>query len=223
MKQETAMAAAMSRAGFNTAAQRLRQLVIDAMQKAHGNKDHALRHFTAWALEDRPVNEESLRRSFEAELPSVGRPTSDHQRAIVDAGQPNGAHADHKASDSHAAGVGAAPENASGAGQSSIDHHSNNARPFREPSAADRAAIGVVQRQIAISVFDRVKTSDGRAWGNVGAHELSGMSRDGAIAAAVESRLGVLTNEQRFLTLRELMRPDDFDAAVREARERGRP
>ena len=81
------------------------------------------------------------------------------------------------------------------------------ASPVREPHVRGLAAKIV----IANSVFDRVKTSDGRAWGNVGAHELDGMSRDGAMANAIKNHLGPLTNAQRFKKIRELMNEKTFE------------
>lgn len=92
---------------------------------------------------------------------------------------------------------------------------------IREPSPAFRRAAAGVAKAVAITVLDLTKTSDGRAWGDVGAHELDGMARDGAIARAVRARLGILTNEQRFKPLRELIRPDEFRALLREVREDG--
>lgn len=70
---------------------------------------------------------------------------------------------------------------------------------------------------LAQSVFDRARTADGRAWGDVGAHELNGMERDGALAKAIKSKLGVLSNQQRFMTIRELMRPESFEQARNDA------
>lgn len=90
--------------------------------------------------------------------------------------------------------------------------------PAREPKAAIRppldfgAASLAIKTKLAQSVLDRAKTSDGRAWGDVGAHELDGMDRDGALARAIKVHIGVLSNAQRFLTIRELVKPEVFEA-----------
>ncbi len=74
------------------------------------------------------------------------------------------------------------------------------------------AAAHAIKTRLAQTVLDRVKTSDGRAWGDVGAHELDGMGRDGAMAEALKSHIGVLSNAQRFLTVRELVNAETFEA-----------
>lgn len=62
------------------------------------------------------------------------------------------------------------------------------------------------------------KTSDGRDWADVGAHELDGMARDGAVAQKIKDKLGVLTNEQRFKSIGELMSAERFAAVLEEIR-----
>lgn len=89
--------------------------------------------------------------------------------------------------------------------------------PVREPkpqrAAIDFGAASVaIKTKLAQSVLDRAKTSDGRAWGDVGAHELDGMSRDGALAKALKDHLGMLSNEQRFKKIRDLVNPETFEA-----------
>lgn len=71
--------------------------------------------------------------------------------------------------------------------------------------------IRTAKNTIAQSVFDRIRTSDGRAWGDVGAHELDSMARDGTMANAIRVRIGVLSNSQRFMKVRELISPETFE------------
>lgn len=62
------------------------------------------------------------------------------------------------------------------------------------------------------------KTSDGTDWAQIGAHELDGMDRDGAMARAVKARIGVLTNEDRFRTVGDLMTAKQFNEVVDQVR-----
>lgn len=94
--------------------------------------------------------------------------------------------------------------------------------PVREPkqqrTPIDFGAASVaIKTKLAQSVMDRLHTSDGRAWGDVGAHELDGMSRDGALALALKNHLGVLSNKQRFKTIRDLVNPETFEAIRKQA------
>ena len=97
------------------------------------------------------------------------------------------------------------------------ESHSRCALPVREPKP-QRAAIDfgeaahAIKTRLAQTVLDRVKTSDGRAWGDVGAHELDGMWRDGALARAIRDHIGVLSNTQRFMTVRDLVNAETFEA-----------
>lgn len=108
--------------------------------------------------------------------------------------------------DGAAAVIARAAEKSSseGPGLLNIVTHHDHARPVREPSPQERAASARIAVVAAHTALDRYRTSDGRAWGVVGVHELDGMSRDGAIASAVKSHLGALSNTQRFMTLRDL-------------------
>lgn len=67
---------------------------------------------------------------------------------------------------------------------------------------------------VAKTVLDKIKTHDGRVWGDIGAHELDGMHRDGVMAQAIKNKIGVLTNSHRFKTVRELLKPHEFEAIV---------
>ena len=84
--------------------------------------------------------------------------------------------------------------------------------PRRRAPDPERAQVisRVVSAAVAAVRF-KALTSDGRDWAEVGAHELYGMARDGALASAIVDRLGVLTNEQRFKSLGELISPKVFN------------
>lgn len=142
-------------------------------------------------------------------MPSEGRSTIaiDGQVVCADARQSNDS------------GEGRISVARNGQGPCALRGQSIPVPSVREPSAADVAAMRKVGAVSALSILDRVRTSDGRAWGSVGAHELDGMERDGAIAGLIKAKLGVLTNEQRFKQIRELMKPEEFEAITQRARE----
>lgn len=97
-----------------------------------------------------------------------------------------------------------------------------SALPVREPkpqrAPIDFGAASVaVKTKLAWSVLNnKYKTSDGHAWGDIGAHELDGMSRDGVLAQAIKSHIGELSNSQRFKTVSELVNAETFEAIRRE-------
>jgi len=86
---------------------------------------------------------------------------------------------------------------------------------LKEPSPAQRTATRVVSisasKTALKTALDTHKTSDGRAWGDVGVHELDGMERDGTMAKLLKDHIGQLSNRDRFKTVRELIKPDVFD------------
>jgi hypothetical protein len=84
-------------------------------------------------------------------------------------------------------------------------------KPVRPPiDLTGPIALGM-KNVLAKSVFDRVKTSDGRSWGDVGAHELDGMSRDGVMAKAIKSHIGVLSPSQHNWAVRDLISSEVFE------------
>jgi hypothetical protein len=78
-------------------------------------------------------------------------------------------------------------------------------QPVREPSESFRAIALNAEQRASRSILDSWKTSDGRRWVNVGAHELDGMRRDGRTAALLKEKLGALSNQQQFMTVGELL------------------
>lgn len=74
-----------------------------------------------------------------------------------------------------------------------------------------KAAIdSLINKAVAVIQF-KYRTSDGRDWARVGAHELAGMDRDGTLAREIRSALGQLSNSQATKELGELMSPSVFN------------
>lgn len=84
------------------------------------------------------------------------------------------------------------------------------AAPVREPTKGQISAVGAARLAAARTVLDTCKTHDGRAWGNVGAHELDSMKRDGGLAKAIKDHIGQLSNFQRFMPVRDLITAKQF-------------
>jgi hypothetical protein len=201
-RPQTAIGAALGSAGFNTIEARLRQVILDALKKHHRDIPRALETFER-AIEG---DAELIR---ETKLWAVLRVDDE----MLGAG--------HTYRDHHNAHAGAQQPNRDGADLSAIarNGHLGAVRPVCEPSSLQRKAAATVAKFVARTVFDTNKTNDGRAWGDVGAHELDHMDRDGALARAIKNRLGVLHGKQRFKPLRELMTPATFEDAKRTALE----
>ncbi len=197
---ETSLSAAMTRAGL------------------YGRNEAQLRVDLARYLNRGGTPERLLQIVLEIQQLSGGghrfrAPEEGHHRSATP-GQPNGGGGARQAlSKDHTASAPSSPPQANRPGHDAFDGQSRSPlpAPVREPSPGARAAAARVAQSIVITVFDRVKTSDGRPWGNVGAHELDGMTRDGAVANAVKEKLGPLSNRQRFQTLRQLMTPPEFE------------
>lgn len=194
-RSQTALGAAMVRAGVNVAKTRLYQLALDMLRRNRSAADRGFSVFERAVEDDPDLVREALFFYYE------------QLQSDMAGGQTVSVNQNPRA---------ALPSD--GAGHHNRGSLGQAARPVREPSAQDRAAGARVAQAIAITVFDRVKTSDGRPWGNVGAHELDGMDRDGTVARIVKAKLGTLSNAQRFQTIRELLRPDLFEQALSEAR-----
>lgn len=197
-RPQTAFAAAFKRAGLNVAEARLRQLAMDALKKHHRNIGRALPTFES-SVEDDP---ELIREALLHYLCHIDHGLSDGSRPPPDTQK-----------------FSATDQQNGGAGLRVGDAQVGVARPVREPSEGQRSAMVAVAKAAAVTILDRVKTSDGRPWGNVGAHELDGMARDGALAKAIVGKLGVLTNAQRFMPLRDLMPPQHFEEVYNSVRE----
>lgn len=113
------------------------------------------------------------------------------------------------------------PTNADDGGQACDADKGQNftAAVVREPSAAQIAAAAKVRKLAAQSIFDRETTHTGRKWGNVTYVELDGFQQDADIALAVKHYIGELPRgKERMKTIRELMTPTQFAAAIRKAK-----
>jgi hypothetical protein len=86
----------------------------------------------------------------------------------------------------------------------------NSAPPPRVPDRGISMKVLAATAKVATTALDRHKTMDGRAWGDVGAHELAGMHRDGALAKAIADFLGPLEGDLRFKSVRHLMTEQQF-------------
>lgn len=110
---------------------------------------------------------------------------------------------------------------ASGEGQTQVveTDQSIGAAPAREPSAADLAAMAMVRKKAAASIFDRETTRTNQAWGNVKYIDLDAFVQDADIALAIKHYIGQLPrHEDRLKPIRELMTPTQFAAALRKAK-----
>lgn len=217
-KSGTALAAAFDRAGFDVASVRLCTIAQDALRKCHGNEARAANAFRLAVGADADLWLQLLRLASATNIPGYGHLARDSQGIPAASRNPHGDDAGHHCSDIPTGAAGASSPPRDRTGHAGAGAHMLTARGGREPSAADIAAMAHVAKASARTVLDTHKASDGRAWGDIGAHELDGMDRDGAVARAVKGKLGPLSNEQRFKTLRELMTPALFDKAWAEAR-----
>ncbi len=91
----------------------------------------------------------------------------------------------------------------------------SNVPPVRDPSAGQVAAMAKARAEAAKSIFDRAKTSTGRAWGNVCYRELDQLANDGVLAAGIKARIGGVRGNDRHKTVREFLSPLEFHALLR--------
>lgn len=216
---ETAMSAALSRAGLNTAESRLRMLATDALKKHHGNIDRAIKTFEAGIDGDRAM----IRESHLHYLKTFRLPDADHapranQNLPVGDRQPNGDERGQRTSADQNPVAASSPHD--GVGHGAFGALGSGARPVVEPSAAQTAADVKVKALSALTVFDRELTHTGRRWGNIFYRELDSMTDDGELARAVKVHIGSLRGDDRHKTIRELMTPREFYGVLRKL---GRP
>lgn len=177
----------MTAAGLNTAESRLAVLAVSALQESNGSLGVAVE--TLW----RKLSSES----WVAKEVWLKPYLIDRQRDM------RGVAAPHQA----AVECAAAPP-PTGSPPSGVTIRA----PRRSPPDPERREniARLVEKAVTVIRF-KYQTSDGRDWAAVGAHELAGMDRDGALARALQARLGAVSNSQRFMTLGELMAPNVFD------------
>ena len=101
------------------------------------------------------------------------------------------------------------------AGHSADVAHLKAARPARDPSPVQLRAVDAVKGAAADAIWRTKKTADGRAWGDVGYHELAGLARDGGIAKALIDHIGAVNDKQRFAPLPTLVSAGMFETLCR--------
>ena len=120
--------------------------------------------------------------------------------------------------DGHAERALSQQPEADGQGQKSLaDGHNVDAPPVRDPSEGQVVAMAKVRAEMAKSIFDRVKTSTGRAWGNVNYRDLDELAGDGQFAVMLKNYIGSIRGNERYKTIRELITPLQFHALLRKA------
>ncbi len=149
----------------------------------------------------------------------------DGQRTCADTGQPSVAtsretsllrEGQYEFASGHLDNALSQQPQADGQGQACIASGlSVHAPPVRDPSAGQIEAMAKVRAEMAKSIFDRAKTSTGRAWGNVCYRELDQLSNDGALAAGIKNRIGGVRGNDRHKTVREFLSPLEFHALLR--------
>lgn len=216
MQTETAIAAAMSRAGLNTTEAHLRMIATDAMKKHHGNIERAIKTFEKEIDGDRDLIREALAFYLSRfRLPEADQFIADAQMGHVGDRQTNGDGRGHPPLANQ--NSGAASSLRDGVGQDADATRQNFARPVREPSAQERAAEIAARTKAAVNVFDRELTHTGRRWGNVYYRELDSMADDGQVALAIKIHIGSLRGDDRNKTIRDLMTPREFSGVMRKA------
>ncbi len=163
-RPQTAIAAALVRAGVNVTQTRLYQLALDTLRKNRTVADRGFAQFERVVEDDPDLIREALLfyyQRLDADMSggqtSIGTPASDAAR--------------------HATANGSRPiEQAT---------HMLTARAVREPNGIDRAAAARVAQSLATTVFDSFKVRDGRGIGEVRFGELKRMMTTNAREAAV--------------------------------------
>jgi hypothetical protein len=197
---ETALGAAMSRAGLNTTELRLRSIAADALRKHHRNIPRALDTFERSVEDDPELIREALLQylcRFDADMSFPGQNSGDNRPPPAGAG--------------HTV--------ARGVGQQADGPRNQFARPAREPSPAHRAAAAAVARSVAITVLDTFMVRDGRAIGDVRYGELQRMMSTNAVEAAVIRQIldhGKAAHDAR---VRDVVKVDDLQKFIQRAAE----
>lgn len=127
-------------------------------------------------------------------------------------------------------GAGIPPQqNEDGAGLSKIAEQANaqvpaSSSPNRQigPSAGQLAAAKAVRQEAAKTIYDTFKARDGRAWGNVGAHELLAYDSDGAVARIFLKVVGPKVEHgkpsDKVKPMRELLTEEEFRTVMAKAK-----
>lgn len=211
MHVETALSAALSRAGVDTSASRLRMAADAAMAKHHNNIERATKTFLLEASNSGLLKELAAFYLARYRMPEADHSFSDTHSATVSDRLSNGDDDGHREVDNQLKNAASSPTpSRNGEGLGSHDAPPFAALPVREPSAAQTATDLSVKTRIALNAFDRELTRTGQRWGNVCYSELANMTEDGEIAEAIRLHIGSLRGEKALKPIRELMTPREF-------------
>jgi len=96
-----------------------------------------------------------------------------------------------------------------------VDQATYQLPPPREPTPEQLAAARKAREHAAKSIFDRVLTITGRAWGNITYRELREYARDGEFARELMVHIGSKTGQEAHKQIRELIAPQAFGMIAR--------
>jgi hypothetical protein len=215
-KPDTAIAAALARAGMNTAECRLRIIATEVLRKHHGNVERALKTFEREIDGDRGLIREALRFYLDRYRLLVG----DHLRGD--------AHSNPVAGQQSNGGRGQLVRDnptsvAASAAGGGVDHNDrdtrmNSVRPVREPSHAERVAAATVANRI-VTVLDSFRVRDGRSIGDVRIGELEGLRAANAMEASLLRQIQRHAVADHDARVRDVIKPDDLQIMIQKASE----
>lgn len=194
----------LKKAGVNTAEARFMTLAIEALREADGSVSSA-----AIALWAKLKNESWVAK----EVWLI--PYLQERKRDMEGSQPTPRVA-------HSVGKSKAAEKITEGLTEVLSIVRGKAKPARlnvlrtSPEERKAAVEKIIQKAVHAIKFGCI-TSDGRDWAQVGAHELDGMQRDGSLARRIKDKLGVLTNAQKFMPIGEIITPELFRQAQKEA------
>lgn len=162
-RPQTALGAAMVRAGINVTQTRLYQLALDTLRKHRLTRDRGFSAFERAVEDDPDLVREALLFYYER----IESDMAGGQTVPVD-------------QNPRAPAV-----SSNGAGHRAVATPITGARPVREPSPAELAVAARVANSLAVTVFDSFKVRDGRSIGDVRYGELRRMMSANAREAAV--------------------------------------
>lgn len=223
-RPQTAIGAALGRAGFNAIEARLRQVILDALRKHHRNIPRTL-ETVEHATEDDPelIREALLWAvcSLDNEMLGAGHSVNDIHASNAGAQQTNGDVTGQVLSSTNgqAATAGASPTNRGGADLQSSAPHVMSVRPVREPSIHDRAAAGRIARTITLTIFDSFKVRDGRGIGDVRWGQLKSLRSTDLMSASVIDQLMKHTQAPHDTRVRDAVKASDLQRMIQRAAE----
>jgi hypothetical protein len=215
-KPDTAIAAALARAGMNTAECRLRIIATEVLKKHHGNVERAVKTFEREIDGDRGLIREALRFYLDRYRLLVGdHPISETHAPLVAGQQSNGGRGPRSSDDPRNVAASAA---GGGAGQFGRDAQGPVVRPVREPSHVERAAAATVANRI-VTVLDSFRVRDGRAIGDVRIGELEGLRAANAMEASLIRQIQRHAVADHDARVRDVIKPDDLQIMIQKASE----